>query len=495
MQAILIISMSGAADHGRYRKTLLLVFAAIGAAATMLFIAATPSLFGLGALLAIVSNTCFGASSVLLNSFLPLLVRYHPDTSPQDSVIRESSPMTSLDVNSRPTNPDNDYDISHSTDALLPSSDSPRGTAAKAYTVESEDASDPSTLSPALALSSKISANGLSIGYVAAILMQLLIVIIISSLHGSLWSLRLVLFLIGAWWAIFTVPSALFLRPRPGPPLENLHASSILPSSATTTPISKPATLWLYITLGWRTLWTTLHRATQMKDALLFLLAWFLLSDAIATVSGTAILFAKTELHMSAASLASINLVVMVFGILGATCWPRVALYYRMSPVKTIVLCLGLFEIIPLYALLPYILGIFLGGKQNVPLGLVHPWEVFPIAAIYGLVLGGLGSYCRAVFGELVPVGAEASFYALYAITDKGSSVFGPTVVGVISDATGDIRLAFWFLAFLIAAPVPLVIFVDVHRGKRDGERMGRVIGGLDGGRGVSQRNEERRVD
>ena len=44
----------------------------------MLFLPVVPEVYALGALLAIVSNTCFGASFVLLNSFLPILVRRHP---------------------------------------------------------------------------------------------------------------------------------------------------------------------------------------------------------------------------------------------------------------------------------------------------------------------------------------------------------------------------------------------------------------------------------
>ena len=65
---------------------------------------------------------------------------------------------------------------------------------------------------------------------------------------------------------------------------------------------------------------------------------------------------------------------------------------------------------------------------------------MYPLGAVYGFVLGGLSSYCRALFGELIPPGYEAAFYALYAITDKGSSVFGPAIVGAITDAYGEIR-------------------------------------------------------
>lgn len=78
LQALVVVTMSGAADHGRYRKTLLLAFAFVGSIATMLFLPVTPAVYLFGSLWAIVGNVCFGASFVLLNSFLPLLVRHYP---------------------------------------------------------------------------------------------------------------------------------------------------------------------------------------------------------------------------------------------------------------------------------------------------------------------------------------------------------------------------------------------------------------------------------
>ena len=105
---------------------------------------------------------------------------------------------------------------------------------------------------------------------------------------------------------------------------------------------------------------------------------------------------------------------------------------------------------------------------------------MYPLAAIYGVVLGGLSSHCRSVFGELIPPGSEAAFYALYAITDKGSSVFGPAIVGAITDRYGDIRPAFVFLAILIIIPLPLMLLVDVDRGKRDGGEMAKELEGKD---------------
>ena len=90
--------------------------------------------------------------------------------------------------------------------------------------------------------------------------------------------------------------------------------------------------------------------------------------------------------------------------------------------------------------------------------------------------MGGLSSYCRSFYGLLIPPGSEAAFYALYAITDKGSSAVGPAVVGLIVDATGTIRPAFFFLAVLISLPLPLIWMVDVEKGQEDAARMAGII-------------------
>lgn len=90
IQALLVVTMSGAADHGQYRKKLLVGFAIIGALATMLYLPVTPDFYLLGSLWAIVGNVCVGASFVLLNSFLPLLVRWHPSTRATRSLSDDS---------------------------------------------------------------------------------------------------------------------------------------------------------------------------------------------------------------------------------------------------------------------------------------------------------------------------------------------------------------------------------------------------------------------
>lgn len=58
IQSLIIISMSGAADHGSYRKRLLLAFAFLGSLGTMMFITVTPDTYLFSALWATIGNVC-----------------------------------------------------------------------------------------------------------------------------------------------------------------------------------------------------------------------------------------------------------------------------------------------------------------------------------------------------------------------------------------------------------------------------------------------------
>lgn len=433
IQALLIVSMSGAADHGRFRKTFLLWFAFIGSTATMLFLPVVPSVYILGAVLAIIANTCFGASFVLLNSFLPLLVRFHPTvryaasieadlTDDYDDDVDNLSDEAQLAQEARYSNrlaPDESIldEVADATTALLP----PQRSAPDLTIPRVKNRSAPSR---ELAISTKISSYGVAIGYIAALLVQTLSILVVITFQSSNFGLRLVLFMIGAWWFVFSIPSALWLRTRPGPPLHIGDDTSNI------------RTAIAYFTYSWKSLGRTAMHARSLKDVLLFLAAWFLLSDSIATVSGTAVLFAKTTLGMSYAMLALINVIATVSGVLGAFAWSRISHYLNLNPVQTILMAIALFETIPIYGLLGYLPFIQRLGY----LGLQQQWEMYVLGAVYGFVLGGLSSYCRALFGELIPPGFEAAFYALYAITDKGSSIFGPAIVGAITDTYGEIR-------------------------------------------------------
>ncbi|KAH6898967.1 autophagy-related protein 22-like protein [Thelonectria olida] len=452
IQALLVVSISCAADHGNYRKKLLLGFAWVGSFSVMAYIFITKETYILGAILTIISNTSFGASFVLLNSFLPLLVRYHPEVIEAKATTTPDLGASRLE--SRPLEDsvgDLDSEVTATSPLLAESSHSLKSVATHAEITSKE-----------LELSSRISAIGIGTGYIAALFVQCVSIGILIIMENSTWSQRVVLCLVGTWWAVFTIPAALWLRPRPGPPLVIDGKKGSLSGFA-------------YILYSWKSLFKTIKLARRLLDIVLFLAGWFLLSDAIATTSSTAILFAKTQLHMRPWALGMINVISTICGVFGAFGWSWISRLFKLQPHQTILVCIALFELIPIYGLMGYLPFV----KNWGVVGLQQPWEMYPLAAVYGLVLGGLSSYCRSLYGELIPPGSEAAFYALYAITDKGSSVFGPTIVGAIIDKTGSIRPAFWFLAALVGLPAPLIYFINVERGKLEGAKLAETIEGF----------------
>lgn len=179
----------------------------------MLFIFAYPGIYLVGLFLTIVSVASLGSSFVLLNSFLPLLVANHLS-------IRGRAEFDAVPLNDLTSDSENEDDLdeedplqeSSTTNALLNGRSSPISTLA----------------SPTLKLSNHISSKGIGIGYAASVLVQLISISIIyiyskvqtTGQKGPLsMPLRIVLFLVGLWWAAFTIPTAFWLRHRPGPPL------------------------------------------------------------------------------------------------------------------------------------------------------------------------------------------------------------------------------------------------------------------------------------
>ena len=364
---------------------------------------------------------------VCLNAFLPLLVRNHPslqsaaeEIPPQEEGIYTAIPqdevVSQLDVT-------------------------------------------PSVTRRSLLLSTRISTQGIAIGYSSGVLIQLATIPLVILTGSTTKSLQLAVLVSGVWWALFSIPAAIWMRPRPGPPLPASKANSHI------------RRILGYIIYGWKVIFATLAQARRLKDVMFFLAAWFLLSDGYTTITSTAILFAKTTLDIGPSGLALIGIIATTAGILGAILWPRVLTprlkFLQNSPHRTIIFILSLSLMIPLYGLLGF-LPIF---KRLGFGGLVNKYEIYCVGFVFGFLYGGVQGYCRSFFGELVPRGMEANMFALYAVTDKGSSAVGPAVVGMITDLTHEIRWAFLFLGIMIAVSIPLMRKIDVVRGKADAEQ------------------------
>lgn len=415
----------------------------------MLFLLVVPQIYVVGAILVVVAVTCLGSSFVVLNSYLPLLARNYEDVQGQDTGSGAGNGHLALQSSGNAVS---------SIGASF--SDASNGPYVRSKSEEKNLRE--------IEISTKISSKGVGIGYMAAVTAQILSILLLvvmkkfTTSSSTTLPLRLILFMVGLYWFVFNIPAMVWLRPRPGPPLP-----------VGTFALHRGIRSYLsYVSFAWRSLFQTIKLALRLRQTVLFLIAWFIVSDAIATVSGTAILFARTELQLSTVAIACLSITASGSGILGAFSWPLIQRRYHLRTNTTIVVCLCLMETIPIYGLLAYIPFIHYWGV----IGLQQSWEIFPLAALYGFSMGGFSSYCRSLFGLLIPPRHEAAFYALFAVTDKGSSAIGPAVVGLIVDRVGTIRPAFWFLLVLIALPVPLIWAVDAEKGRADAVRMSEML-------------------
>jgi len=201
---------------------------------------------------------------------------------------------------------------------------------------------------------------------------------------------------------------------------------------------------------------------------MIFLLGWFIISDSVTTINSTAILFAKTELDMVTLNLITISIITMVDAMIGAFVIPQfLAKKFNLLPDQILVYIIIWTSFIPFYG----ILGFFFES-----IGLKHKFEMYMLAVWYGLALGGLSAVSRSVFSLIIPRGKESTFFSMFSMTDKGSSIIGPFLIGLVTDKTHEIRYAFYLLFGLLMLALPVMKSLDVSRGRREAEELMDVI-------------------
>ncbi|KAF9199190.1 Autophagy protein 22 [Haplosporangium sp. Z 27] len=162
------LSISAVADHGSYRKTLLIAFSVLGCLnALCYFIIQSPSLFWVGAILSPLGWTFFNICGVFSHSYLPLYGRAHPD------VLAAEARGESLHVVRK---------------------------------IEEQKINDISAYSVAVANIGAVLINGVCIG-------------ISLGLHESALSLQIAIAFTGVWWLVWMFIVSPWLDPRPNDPL------------------------------------------------------------------------------------------------------------------------------------------------------------------------------------------------------------------------------------------------------------------------------------
>jgi UMF1 family MFS transporter len=275
----------------------------------------------------------------------------------------------------------------------------------------------------------RISAKGFSLGYIGSVILQVICFVVI--LKPALFGLdendksigaRLSFLLTGLWWFGF---AQITLR--------------ALPVSSRAERKSKKHVL----VNGFHELKIVMSQLSHMPSLKRFLVSFFLYSMGVQTVMLVAAGFGKKEIFPKAEDepkLLITIIIIQLVAIIGAIVMSRLSKRIGNWWVITIAVLIWI--------------GICLAA-YNVQ----TQTQFYILAAIVGLVMGGIQSMSRSTYSKLLPVTQDTtSFFSFYDVTEKIAIVIGIFTFGYLEERTGNMRNSIMALGlFFVAALISLL--------------------------------------
>lgn len=291
-----------------------------------------------------------------------------------------------------------------------------------------------------------ISSAGSLCGFSSGLIMTLISLAILVVVPGDLaMKYRLCIFFAGLWWLLWSIWSFLRLKP---------HAErSRIPKEGE----------WVSLS-GWVGLLHKIREIREYPETFKFLIAWFVYSDTYSTIAAMGILVLQDRLCMGGITVGILLLIVLICAAIGNYASYVLQQWFRMSTKHMIYLCLSN------YMLIAVLMTV---GIADVPIGLKNIWEAYFFSFVHGFALGPIQAYSRSLMADLTVRSKETEWFALYEITDKGSSWLGPLIVGEMYAATNDFNISFLPLIVMCTISFPLLHWVDHVKGMRECGRQG----------------------
>lgn len=242
-------------------------------------------------------------------------------------------------------------------------------------------------------------------------------------------AIRISLASAGAWWALFTLIPLATLKNRL-PEINHAGGGGLIASS-------------------FLRLFRTVRSLRCYPLSLLFLLAYLLYNDGIQTVITQASQFGSDELKIPVGTLTLAILMVQFVAFLGALLFSGAARWWGSK--NALMLSLAIWVGVLVYT--------YVCVRTTV--------EFFVMAGLVALVLGGSQALSRSLFSRMIPKGSEAEYFALYEVSDKGTSWLGPLVFGLGLQFAGSYRTAILALMVFFLGGIALLSRVNVQRAAR----------------------------
>ena len=297
----------------------------------------------------------------------------------------------------------------------------------------------------------QVSSAAYALGYIGGVIVLIAILVLFTDtvLAQPVGSIRYAFILVGLWWGGFGWITFSLLREYTAARAGDAGAAS------------GPGVLG-HMAAAWRELKSTVGNISRVPQAALFLLAFLLYNDGIATLISNVTPFALQNIYLDAAKTQPITQAELIMTII------MIQLIAFPSAILFGWLATRIGEKATLYITLAVYTGVVSFGQVVTQIG-----EFYWMAAAVGLVLGGSQAISRSLFASFIPQGKSAEFFAFFAFSSKFSAMAGPFIYGGLLLLTGDTRLSLLSLTVFFVAGGAVLYFVDVEKGRADALREG----------------------
>lgn len=279
----------------------------------------------------------------------------------------------------------------------------------------------------------RVSAQGFAYGYVGSVLLQLVCFLFVLKpmwfgISDDTFPARLSFLLVGVWWFAFS--HVTFRKLPKGSPSSQHPEHSLL-------------------TNGFMELKKVWNRLKEMHVLRIYLLAFFLYSTGVQTVMLAATAFGTKILQLEQGQLIATILIIQLVAIAGAYLMAKLSNRYGNLHVLLVVLFIWV--------------GVCIGAYYT-----TNAMQFYMLAAIVGIVMGGIQSLSRSTYSKLMPVTHDtASFFSFYDVTEKLGIVIGMFSFGFIEALTGSMRNSILALIVFFALGA-IVLYLAILKSRKE---------------------------
>lgn len=249
----------------------------------------------------------------------------------------------------------------------------------------------------------KLSARGFAYGYIGSVLLQLICFVFVLNPEwfgkDVGWASRFSFLLVGIWWIGFGLTS---IRKLPEGQAVGFKEN--------------------YLTAGFHKIAQVMKEIRHHRLLKYYLAAFFMYSMGVQTVMLAATLFGTKVLNLGQAQLITTILIIQLVAIAGAILMSKLSSMFGNIRVIGAVVLVWIGVCIASYFI-------------------TTAMHFYIIAAVVGLIMGGIQSLSRSTYAKIMPATADtASYFSFYDISEKMAIVLGMFSFGLIDQLSGNMR-------------------------------------------------------